>query len=145
MLAVGSSTPLVHLCLGTDAILRDDYDLGAKHLQLAYQADPSLVAAANNLAWAMSFADPPRLNEGLALIDSVLKRQPDLAPVRETRGQILLKLGRAEEAITELEFALRTMQRSEVTRQALITAYRQIGMDAMAEEQVLVLERLKGE
>jgi len=142
MLVVGQSTPIVHLCLGTDAILRQKYDDGIKHLQLAYQSDPSLVAAANNLAWALTQAQPPKLSEALQLIESVLARQPDLAAVRETHGQVLLRLGRVEEAIAELEFALRELPMSVVTRESLVTAYRLAGMDSVADEHEVILKRI---
>lgn len=142
MLAIGQSTPLVHLCLGTDAILRDNFDDGIKHLRLEYQSDPSLMVAANNLAWALMQTQPPKLTEALQLVDSVLERQGDLAAVRETRGQVLLRLGRVDEAISELELALRELPTSVVTRESLITAYRLAGMDTVAAEHELILKHL---
>lgn len=144
MLASGVATPLVHFCLGTDAVLRDRSDDAIVHLKLAYQADPSLAVAANNLAWAMSIADPPRLEEGLELVNSVLERQPEYPEVRDTRGQILLKLDRIDEAIVDLEYALRFLPRSKVTRGALIKAYRAIGQDVLAEEHELLLKQIEG-
>ena len=142
MLVVGQSTPLVHLCLGTDAILREDFDAGIKHLRLAYQSDPNLVVAANNLAWALMQTQPPKLTEALQLVDSVVERQPELAAVRETRGQVLLRLGKVEQAIAELEYALRELPTSVVTRESLITAYRLAGMDAVAAEHELILKHI---
>lgn len=143
MLALGMSTPVVHLCIGTDAILRDNLEVAMKHLQLAYQADPNLIAAANNLAWAMSQADPPKLNEALSLVNSVVEKQPELGAVRDTRGQILLKMERFNDAIIDLEFALRQLPDSRVTREALVKAYRAAGMEEVAKEQELVLEKTK--
>lgn len=142
MLVIGQSTPLVHLCLGTDAILRENFDDGIKHLRLAYQSDSSLMVAANNLAWALMQTQPPKLTEALQLVDSILERQNDLAAVRETRGQVLLRLGRVEEAIAELEFALRELPTSVVTRESLITAYRLAGMDSVAAEHETILKRI---
>lgn len=142
MLVIGQSTPLVHLCLGTDAILRENFDAGIKHLRLAYQSDSNLVVASNNLAWALMRTQPPKLTEALQLIESVLERQPDLAAVRETRGQVLLRLNRVEEAIAELEFALRELPTSVVTRESLVTAYRLAGMDSVAEEHELILKHI---
>lgn len=142
MLVVGRATPVVHLCLGTDALLNDNLVDGIKHLQLAYQADPGLVAAANNLAWALAHADQPRLDEALAMVDTILLNQPAMAEVRDTRGQILVKQGRHHEAITDLESALKEMPQSKVTRQALVTAYREIGMGQLAAEHASVLARM---
>lgn len=143
MLAAGRSTPLVHLCIGTDAILRDNLPEGIKHLQLAYQGEPTLVAAANNLAWAMMQSEPSSLDQALSLVDTVILRAPEIAAVRDTRGQILLKLGRWDEAITELERALRDMPDSELTREGLIQAYDAVGLSSLANEHRELLARLK--
>lgn len=142
MLAIGQSAPLVHFCIGTDAILHDNLPEGIKHLQLAYQGDATLVAAANNLAWALAQAESPLLDQALTLIDSILVREPDIAAVRDTRGQILLKLKRWDEAITDLEKALRGMPESDVTRQGLIQAYEAVGLNNLAEEHRRVLALL---
>jgi len=143
MLAIGQSAPLVHLCIGTDAILHDNLPDGIKHLQLAYQGDPTLIAAANNLAWAMTQAEKPPLDQALSLVDTILLREPDLPAVRDTRGQILLKLQRWDEAITDLEFALRGMPESEITRQSLVTAYESVGLSNLAQEHAKLLDALR--
>jgi tetratricopeptide (TPR) repeat protein len=47
-----------------------------------------------------------RLNEALGLIDKALKTEPESAAFIDTRGWILLKLGRVSEARDELKKAL---------------------------------------
>lgn len=145
MLALGSSTALVHLCIGTDAIMHDDFVEALKHLQLAYREDPNLVAAANNLAWAMANTDQPKLDEALALIDTVLEQNRGIAAVHDTRGQILIRLQRWSEAISELELALQGMPESQITRESLVLAYQQMGMEKMANEHAFILQKMRGE
>jgi tetratricopeptide (TPR) repeat protein len=69
--------------------------------------DPSNLQARNNLAWVLS-DNLNRPAEGLVEVDRVIK-QSGLSPQNgDTRGVILLKLGRFDEAIIELERATKS-------------------------------------
>ena len=54
--------------------------------------------------------------------------------VLETRGQILAKLGRWQDAVVELEKVLRQMSGSTGVHATLGAAYRELGQDVLAEE-----------
>ena len=60
----------------------------------------------NNLAWINSNVEPINLNKALELTDRALDAKQD-ANFYETRGQILVKMERWEEAIQNLEQAIR--------------------------------------
>jgi hypothetical protein len=61
------------------------------------------------LAWHLSQMKPPNLPRALGLIDVVVKRWPAISSCRDTRGQILAKMERWDEALVDLEAALPAM------------------------------------
>src|SRR5438445_652901 len=75
------------------------------HLEQAFRLAPQEGLVANNLAWLLAQPPSPDLPRALALIDSVLARWPDQPNYLETRGQILVKLQRWNEALADLEMA----------------------------------------
>ena len=78
-------------------------------------------------AWSLAYSDPPQLEQALQLANRALERTPERAEFRETRGQILAKLERWEEAIADLEKALARMQDRDELRETLAQAYEAIG------------------
>lgn len=134
LLARGESSALVHLLLGTDASKRGDRDAATRHLEQAHQIDPNMLIAANNLAWHIAHTDPPELGRALALIDVVVQAWPEHGYVRDTRGQILAKMGRWEEAVTDLQAALPMLPENAQLHTTLADAYARLGMDGPAAE-----------
>jgi tetratricopeptide (TPR) repeat protein len=67
----------------------------------ALEADPSNAYARNNLAWALS-EDLNRPAEGLTEVDQAIARSGFAPRLGDTRGVILTRLGRGEEAVAEL-------------------------------------------
>jgi tetratricopeptide (TPR) repeat protein len=134
MLARGEATALVHLLLGTDAAERGEQDVALQHLEQACRIDPNMQFAANNLAWELAHSDPPELDRALALINVVVERDPNLGYYRDTRGQILAKLGRWDEALIDLEAALPQLPGNLQLRETLVQAYSKLGMPEVAEE-----------
>ncbi len=123
-----------HFILGTMAAKSGDHAKAIDHLRQAHEANPAMDNAANNLAWCLAYGDPPRLDEALQLIEAVLKAAPGDPEFRDTRGQILLKLGRWQEAITDFEAVLRVFPDNLAIHQRLATAYEHLGMSEIAEK-----------
>jgi tetratricopeptide (TPR) repeat protein len=66
------------------------------------EADPSNYAARNNLAWVLA-KDLGKPADGLNEVDRVIREVGQVHQVLDTRGMILLKLGRIDEAIADFE------------------------------------------
>jgi tetratricopeptide (TPR) repeat protein len=142
-LAGGEIQPAVAVALGTRAWKRGDLDAALAHLEKAYAADPSNVVAANNVAWLLSRRTGPNLDRALAIASDLVSKYPNAAQFRDTRGQILAKLGRWDEALTELERALPGMRDSVEIRRALAEAYHHLGQERLAELQDREADRLE--
>ena len=132
VLARGQETALAHWVLGTALVRLDDLSLAEKHLRLAIDADPKLGAGLNNLAWVLAHRKPARLEEASQLIEIALKALPDHPEVRETRGQIYLRMGQLKKAVIDLEFALPRIRDKQPAHLALSRAYLQMGDTALA-------------
>jgi Tfp pilus assembly protein PilF len=61
-------------------------------------------------------------------------KYPNEPDVRNTRGTILVKLGRWEEGVKDLEFALPQLRVKGQTHASLALAYRNLGMSQLAAE-----------
>jgi Flp pilus assembly protein TadD len=121
-----------HLLLGLD-----DWNHGKKqtarvHLEQAHRLSPESAWVANNLAWMLLKSDPPDLERALALADAAVKQAPDDSRFRDTRGQILLKQEKWQDALAELELALRGREDNPGVHEALAVAYEKLGMPDIA-------------
>lgn len=138
----GEASPAVLVALGTRAWKEGDFDAALAHLERAYVAEPSNVVAANNVAWLLAQREDADLDRALSIADTLVAKYPDAAQFHDTRGQILTKLGRWNEALIELERALPAMRNSVETRRALAEAYRHAGQPNLAELQDREADRL---
>jgi Flp pilus assembly protein TadD len=103
--ATGQSAAWWHSLLGTDARIKGDPAAARQHLQTAYELAPQIPDIQNDLAWNLATGSQPDLPRALKLVQSALEQFPDNPSFRDTRGQILAKLGRNKEAVADLEFA----------------------------------------
>lgn len=131
-LARGEAPALIHLLLGTEAGERGDTEQALQHLKRAHEIDPNMSIVANNLAWFMAHADPPELSKSLALIETVTERWPKVPEFRDTRGQIRLKRGDWEGALSDFEFALPAMANNRRLHESLAKVYRQLNVPDLA-------------
>jgi tetratricopeptide (TPR) repeat protein len=133
-LAEGHATAVIHFALGTMEASDGNLDVALYHLDLANAINPRTAVTLNNLAFVLSHVDPPRLERALEAITQAVRLQPGIAQFRETRGQILARLGRFREAITDLEFALpatRIMPTRINIHLSLARCYEQLGDAAL--------------
>ena len=134
MLAAGQNVALLHFCLGGLAWQRGDLDKARYHYQAAYASDPTAPNVANNLAAALMTGDKPEYPLALAIIQPLVEKFPRNPNYRDTRGQILVALGREQEAVPDLEFALPKLPDPLSTHKALAQAYRKLGFADLAAE-----------
>jgi Flp pilus assembly protein TadD len=104
------------------------------HWERANQLAPDMPAIANNLAWLLSQSAPPDLPRALQLADMAVEKSPREMNFRDTRGHILMKLGRWKEALADLEAALPTTPNPAEMHLSLAEVYRHLDAPAMAAE-----------
>lgn len=144
LLARGEQPPAVHMALGLSAWKSGDAGEAAWHFERAYDLDPSLAGVANNLAWALTHQEKPELDRALDIMTSVLARFGDVPAYRDTRGEIYLKLGRWEDALHDLEFALPDSRDDPRIHLSLAVAYENLGRPEIAERHRQEADRLAG-
>jgi Flp pilus assembly protein TadD len=140
LLAQGEPPALIHFLLGNDAWQRGHLAEARTQMSLAFKAAPQMPYVANNMAMLLALSTPPDLERALATIQSVLTNAPGDPDFRDTRGKILLKLARYQEAITDLEFALPLLKSSASTHKALAQAYQPLGLAQLAQEHLRLAE-----
>lgn len=134
MLAEGGSSAMLHFVLGNDAFQRGDTELARKHFKLAFELGPNLPVVANMMALMLAIGKEPDLPRALAISQPIVDKYPNEPDVRNTRGVILAQLGRSDEAVKDLEFALPKLRDKRSTHTALARAYRHLGLDKLAAE-----------
>jgi predicted Zn-dependent protease len=140
MLVQGDPPALLHFLLGNDAWQRGQLAEARTQMDLAFKAAPQMPYVANNMAMLLTLGTPPELDRALAIIQSVVTNSPDNPEFRDTRGKILLKLRRCQEAITDLEYALPSLKSATSTHKALAEAYQTLGLSQLAEEHLRLAE-----
>ena len=131
-LTAGTAPATVHLVLGNDSVDRQDYHAAERHFARAHQLNPAFPACLNNLAWSIAQGDSPDLDRALSFADQATRQEPERPEFHETRGQILLMLGRFEEAVPELQFGLYTEGDVSSTHTKLAEAYQALGRPVLA-------------
>lgn len=111
-----------------------DYEGAVRYLNRALQLDPHNALVLNNLAYTLLKLGPAHHQRGLELIDEALQIRPEEASFHETRGQLLLSLGRYEEAIEDLNLALNGLGDIPDIHRGLATAYRQLEQPELADK-----------
>lgn len=113
---------LLHFLLWNLERARGNTDAARRHLETAWRLAPRIPAIANDRAMDLATRDAGSLATSLALVEDVLRDYPDQPAFRDTRGQILLRLGRPREALGDLEFALARLPDNPETREAQVAA-----------------------
>lgn len=132
MLADGQSTALLHYVLGQQAWQGGELEVARKHFALAFEAGPLLPQVANNMAASLALGEKADLPRALQIIQPLVEKFPQDPSFRDTRGRILLRLERWEEAVKDLEFALPLLLTKAEIHAALAKAYRGLNMPEMA-------------
>lgn len=118
--------------LGTEAAIRNRYAEARRFLSAAVAKDGSNPIAWNNYGLVLAEGNEPDLEKALEAVNRALEMAPREYRFRETRGQILLRLERWEEAIADLEFALNGMPDLGAIHESLAKAYAALGNDELA-------------
>lgn len=129
----GSSPGISHFIQGTAALMKDEVDTATRHLKMAAELMPRSGAILNNLAVAITTNDNGNLDQALKISNTAIKQTPAATPhFFETRGQILYRLERFQDAIPDLERALEVPALKPAAHKALAECYAKIGEAELA-------------
>ena len=128
-----AASPEALLVLGSEFTRRNQYREAAVLLELALQLRPQAAEIKNNLAWALLRLNRD-LERALQLATEAVNQRPGNAHLRDTRGQILVRLGRYRAALADLEHALALLGRNPRLHRALATAYENLGMPELSDK-----------
>ncbi|MDV6033291.1 MAG: hypothetical protein F9B45_25030 [Phycisphaera sp. RhM] len=138
----GVDPPAMHFIEGTVALMAGDHESAQRHLSLAANEWKNMAGLLNNLAVTLSQnGDTAKLPQALRLSDAALDQLPGHPYLLETRGQILLRMERYEEAIVDLEAALKEPAMRPLAHPSLAIAYEKLGEDDLAEQHRRLAER----
>jgi tetratricopeptide (TPR) repeat protein len=144
LLASGQAPTTIHLLLGSSAVAEGQWTVARGHLEQAYRLDSRLPALLNQLAWALACGEPPELERALRLIDNAIELSPDEPELLATRGKVLARLERWQEALTDLEAALTNGSEQGELHATLAEVYSALGDAEMAKRhQALAARRGK--
>ncbi len=96
---------------------------------------PTMTLALNSLAMLYTQAVPPRLDEGLQLIDRAISIAPAVAGLYDSRGDILIALKKKEDAIQSFLLSLEKAPLRVETREKLIGLYEELSQSEQAQTQ----------
>ena len=124
-----------HLLLGYESWEHGRLDEARLHWERALAASPKSAVVANNLAWSLTTGSSPDLPRALGLIDSVLSTEQGTGSpsLLGTRGRILVRLGRWQEALASLEAALPAQPTNRDLHADLAAAYNALKSPELAE------------
>lgn len=134
MIADGNVPAAAYLLLGTDALQRGDRETAMNYLNQAFRLRPEAVDVLNNLAWALLTDADPQPERALELATAALQRAPKDARVLDTRFRIYAKLGRWNEALTDLEGCAAAMTGNREFHLAAAEVYDHVKLPAVAAE-----------
>jgi tetratricopeptide (TPR) repeat protein len=132
LLVKGEAPAVVHLALANDAWEQGKVQEARMHLEHAYRLAPEMVLVCNNLAWVLAHYEPLDFPRALQLANALVERFPENTEFRSTRGHILTRMKRWQEAIPDLELALKVHPDQRDLHRALAEAYGQLGMSKLS-------------
>ncbi len=143
LLASGSANADVYNYLGTRALEAGDPAKARELLERAYALNRSNEMVLNNLAIALVRQNAQNAERALALVNEAMEIVPDYPDALSTRGEVLIAMERWEEALTDLEIALRDRPRSKNVHKLLIQVLLTMGEENRANEHRRILKELE--
>jgi tetratricopeptide (TPR) repeat protein len=136
-----TNSALVHTILGTAFLDQKNYESARHHLEMAHKLNPRMPIIINNLALALSSQKDPDLKRASKMIDVALEQAPNNVQIRESRGQIALRMKKWKEALSDFEYVMPVYSQNaqfqgELARlhRSMAIAYRNLGNESLAEK-----------
>jgi tetratricopeptide (TPR) repeat protein len=133
ILATGHASWIAHFSLGVRANQDGDLAAAETHFEQAYRINPDILITLNNLAFMLAHREEPDFERAIELIEKAIAKQPNNPEFRDTRGAILVKMERWDDAITDFEYSLKRLPGRPKTHLALADAYQAKGDSELAE------------
>lgn len=144
-LTSGAAPGITHFIKGTAAVMKDDLEAGAMHLEIAAKTMPGSAIVLNNLAHVLAHQKTPDLVRALKFSQMAIDQTPGAGPIfYETRGHILHKMGKHIEAIPDLEKALLVPQLAPQAHETLAACYAALGNTELVEQHTAAAEHARG-
>ncbi len=134
MLAQGTAPGSLHLILGLAAFRKGQLEAAQLHLDRAWKTEPQMAVLANNVAVVLAESDSQELDRALLIINAVVKRQPKEPSYLMTRGQILARMGKWEEALPDLKACAAAYPATREVHRALAEIYAKLNRQDLAAE-----------
>jgi len=132
-LVKGVSPGVAHFIKGTAALMENDNETASRELKLANEHMPLSAAVMNNLAVVLTHNENVDLEQPLKIINESIKLSRKSPPhFYETRAQILMRMERFEDAIPDLERALRIPSLEKKAHVDLAVCFNKVGDVEMA-------------
>ncbi len=131
-MAQGFDHESAHFMLGILNMLEGNQKEARFHCDLAEAAGSHIATVLNNLALVALDHQNISKTDALLLIDGAMERLPEQPQFRETRGRVLIALGRYQEAIGDLKEALVLETLQPKVYHNLSIAYAALGNEAEA-------------
>jgi tetratricopeptide (TPR) repeat protein len=143
-LSKGSDSPMAELFLGLDAWQQDNAAEARFHWEKAFKLSSGAPLIANNLAWVLAFYPPVDLPRALDMVNAAVDKAPNEPRFRGTRGQILAKMGRHQDALPDLQEAIKAYPKDPNLFKVLSETCEKLGFTKMAADYKARAEELTG-
>lgn len=130
----GTASAFLHYYLGIEAWKKGGKATAREHFQMAHDLNPRFTAVTNNLAMAISAVSdkPEELEKALAMLEPLLRADPESPYFLDTRSHLLARLGRYREAARDLELALPRAVDKPGVHGMLAGLYEKLGMGSLS-------------
>lgn len=133
LMADARSAPIVHFIMGNKAYQEDRLSEAQFHWEKSFALNPNFAYVANNLAWILCHQKEPDLARALQIINKTIETVPSIPNLYGTRGEILNKMGKHKEALTDLERAIASNPNDLSLQEAISDCHKQLGNMQMSE------------
>ncbi len=131
-LANGQASALTHMLLANRMVKSGQLKDAMTHLELSLKHAPNNPVALNNLGMATALTDSSKSTDAEQYIFKAIALDPQNAEYYDSLGQVRLIGKRPLDAIESFEKAIALDSKRIGTRQSMVKAYREAGLESMA-------------
>lgn len=137
----GQAHATAHIVLASYQLSKGNIKGAMPHLKVANRQIPGNPMILNNLALAMALLSPDSVSEALELSDQAVRADPRNAEYRDTQGEIRSIAGDNVGAVESYEAAISLDSSRRETREKLVTVYRELGMNELADAAIAEMQK----
>ncbi|MGI9517040.1 MAG: tetratricopeptide repeat protein [Pirellulaceae bacterium] len=128
------SPQIYHVIHGVRDAVQGKPPSSQEHFKLSFDGDPRTAIIINDIAWLLSTMKEQH-EDAERLVNVAIDTWSGSAKLYQTRGEILMAMGRHEEAVTELEYAVSKIENDPRAHMVLAECYEQMERPEEAEQQ----------